>query len=279
MNETLRQRLDELLVDRATGGLDRTDALELEGMLSVLPDSEADSMDLAAAAFDLSLSEDLEEELPPTLRATIANDAQLFYKNINLVKPADEDRNQKVVPFTVKDNQQKPSAPDGNGQLIAWSGWVAAAAILVFSIFTTWQPQQNDPPELARERLLATPNKYVSWDWATTEDPAAVQAKGDVVFSIDQQEGYMRIQGLKPNNPEKEVYQLWIFDETRNNKFPVDGGVFTIESEENNEVVIPIDSKLLIRQPNLFAITVEEPGGVVVSGRERIVLLAQPPKG
>lgn len=278
MNETLRQRLDELLVDRATGGLDRKDALELEGMLSVLPDTVADRMDLAITAFDLSLSQDLDEELPPTLRARVADDAQCFYRHFKDAKATAEDRTAAVVSFGSQKMSQNEASSHTN-QLMVWSGWAAAAAVLIFAVFTATKPSKTEPPALAREKLLATPNNYVSWDWTTTDDPAGIQARGDVVFSIDEQTGYMRIQGLKPNNPTEEVYQLWIFDETRNTKFPVDGGVFNIDSENGGDVIIPIDSKLLIRQPNLFAITVEEPGGVVVSGRERIVLLAQAPKG
>jgi hypothetical protein len=57
--------------------------------------------------------------------------------------------------------------------------------------------------------------------------------------------------------------------------YPVDGGVFEIPAD-GGEVVIPIEAKLPVGQPTLFAVTVEPPGGVVVSSRERIVLVAQP---
>ena len=45
------------------------------------------------------------------------------------------------------------------------------------------------------------------------------------------------------------------------------------------EVVVPIDAKVAVGEPYLFAITVEPPGGVVVSSRERIALVAQPTTG
>jgi len=41
-----------------------------------------------------------------------------------------------------------------------------------------------------------------------------------------------------------------------------------------DEVVVAIDAKLRVREPTLFAITIEKPGGVVVSRRERLVLVA-----
>ena len=37
---------------------------------------------------------------------------------------------------------------------------------------------------------------------------------------------------------------------------------------------MPIDAKLDVGSAGLFAVTVEKPGGVVVSGRERIVAVA-----
>ena len=53
---------------------------------------------------------------------------------------------------------------------------------------------------------------------------------------------------------------------------PVDGGVFDVDS--SGSVTIPIDAKLKVDSPYLFAITVEKPGGVVVSSRERLALVA-----
>ena len=75
-----------------------------------------------------------------------------------------------------------------------------------------------------------------------------------------------------PNDPSQSQYQLWIFDGTRE-KHPVDGGVFDVN--EAGEVVIPIDPKLPVGQPTLFAITVERPGGVVVSDQGRIAMVGK----
>ncbi len=80
--------------------------------------------------------------------------------------------------------------------------------------------------------------------------------------------------GLKPNDPKRQQFQLWIFDPTRADweAKPVDGGVFDVSSD--GEVVVPIDAKLNVRETALFAVTLEVPGGVVVSERERLVLTA-----
>jgi hypothetical protein len=42
------------------------------------------------------------------------------------------------------------------------------------------------------------------------------------------------------------------------------------------EVVVPIAAKLHVDHATLFAVTVERPGGVVVSKRERVVVTAKP---
>ncbi|MEQ8838122.1 MAG: anti-sigma factor, partial [Lacipirellulaceae bacterium] len=82
---------------------------------------------------------------------------------------------------------------------------------------------------------------------------------------------------LAKNDPTKEQYQLWIFDADRNEAHPVDGGVFDI-ADANADTLIPIDARVPVNEATLFAITVERPGGVVVSSRERLPLLA-PVKG
>ena len=99
-------------------------------------------------------------------------------------------------------------------------------------------------------------------------------AYGDVVWSDATQTGYMRFRGLKANDPAVEQYQLWVFDAERDDKHPVDGGVFDIPAGVD-EAIVPIDAKLPVSKAVLFAITVERPGGVVVSDRSRLPLLAE----
>ena len=149
---------------------------------------------------------------------------------------------------------------------------VAAAFLLL--LFWLQPPAAADPFE-QRQSLLARADDLVRYGWTRTEDPAAVAASGDVVWSAANQEGYMRFEGLEINDPSSQQYQLWIFDQSRADweAKPVDGGVFDVGAAE---VVIPIDPKLGVREGVLFAVTLEVPGGVVVSERERLLLLAQP---
>jgi hypothetical protein len=129
----------------------------------------------------------------------------------------------------------------------------------------------------ARSALLANAKDVTTLAWTATEDPAGKGASGDVVWSAAQQKGFMRFVGLAVNDPQQLQYQLWIFDKNRDQAFPVDGGVFDVTP--SGEVIVPISAKLPVGEPVLFAVTVEKPGGVVVSKRERIVVTAAPKAG
>jgi hypothetical protein len=163
---------------------------------------------------------------------------------------------------------------------------VAAAAAAVLAVFAWTRPPRvvekvvrvevPVPPRVpapaeARAELLASAPDARTIAWSATGDPAARGAAGDVVWSASRQQGFMRIRGLAANDPTLAQYQLWIFDARRDQAHPVDGGVFDVR---DGEVVVPIRAAVQVFQPTLFAVTVERPGGVVVSKRERIVLAA-----
>ena len=94
-----------------------------------------------------------------------------------------------------------------------------------------------------------------------------------MVWSGSQQTGFMRFHGLAANDPTRSQYQLWIFDPSQSEKTPIDGGVFDVDAS-TGDVVVPITPKLRVTSPTLFAVTIEKPGGVVVSAREHIVVVA-----
>lgn len=162
--------------------------------------------------------------------------------------------------------------------------WLAAVACLVIAAGAVWWGIQQrgeikpiaspiaSTPASDRASLVASATDLAKLAWTVTPDPNTRGATGDVVWSAAQQKGYMRFVGLTPNDPGQYQYQLWIFDKTRDQAFPVDGGVFDVGS--NGEVIVPISPKLHVNDLALFAVTVEKPGGVVVSKRERIVVTA-----
>jgi hypothetical protein len=148
---------------------------------------------------------------------------------------------------------------------------------LLFALFSWFSNQPISKPVLSlaqrRAELIASTVGLVQANWSAGPTPIT-NATGDIVWSASRQEGFMRFRGLPVNSPTKEQYQLWIFDKNQSDKTPVDGGVFDITSADA-EAIIPIHAKLNVKEPFLFAITIEKPGGVVVSSRERLPLLAK----
>ena len=173
-----------------------------------------------------------------------------------------------------------PLAPKRSAaRAVAVAGWLAAAACLVFAVSAYYLRGKPTTalvvaPSAERERLLAQPGT-VRTAWTATQDPASTGASGDVVWNASAQKGYMRFRGLAKNDPRGSQYQLWIFDKSRDDRFPVDGGVFDVD-KDTGDVVVPIRATLPVGEIALFAVTVEKPGGVVVSKRERIVVTAKP---
>jgi hypothetical protein len=233
---------------------------------------EHDDLLLEASAVELSQLGQL-ERMPAQLRAKLDADAA---RCLAEQRPA--------VAAPARAISSRRASP-----VIAWSGWIAAAACLaiaatswlrapreVTKIVTVAEPTPPVPraPTLAeqREELRRAGQHVVETAWSTTKDPAAKGTTGNVVWSTRDQRGYMHFHGLAPNDRSQSTYQLWIFDKERDAKYPVDGGTFDID--DAGDVIVPISAKVRVHQPTLFAITVEKPGGVVVSKRERIVVTA-----
>ena len=105
-----------------------------------------------------------------------------------------------------------------------------------------------------------------------TKDPAAKGVSGDFVWDPVSQKGFLHFTGLASNDPAVSQYQIWIFDGERDKRYPVDGGVFDVPANAD-EVVIPINAALNVSKLAAFAVTVEKPGGVVVSARAHVVVL------
>lgn len=161
--------------------------------------------------------------------------------------------------------------------LLSRAGWLLAAAAVVGWVVVPFPfarrdggPAGGTPGESVAAVLGDSAALHVPWVAST--DPAATAATGEVIWDAAHQRGVLRIRGLVPNDPRLAQYQLWIIDAERDARYPVDGGVFDVDS--NGEVLIPVTARLAVGRPTLFAITLEKPGGVVVSTRERLVLAA-----
>jgi len=254
------ERLDDLLVTRAVEGLDPADDAELERLLAATRDADPDVYDEAAAWFLVgSVTE--HEPIP-------AEVAQRVVDRIEHGPPGAESAS--VVPL--RSHGRRRSLP-------ASAGWLAAAAALVLALVGWWPELQGTgamDPAAARDQLIATAPDLVRVDWTNTDHPRAQQlAGGYVVWSDSLQQGYMTFRQMPDNDPERHQYQLWVFDAARSQQYPVDGGVFDA-ANDGEEVVIPIRTRLPVEKATLFAVTLEPPGGVVVSDRDPILWVAKP---
>lgn len=185
----------------------------------------------------------------------------------------------------------EPMAPASRSRrsYAMWGGWLAAAAMLALWVRGPANPSavvaaapsaiaSSDAASSAaaswvRDSLIAVDSTITRIAWAPTADSTAEGASGDVVWSTRAQRGVMRLIGLKSNDVQRWQYQLWIFDKTRDQRYPVDGGVFDVPAGAT-EVFVPINARVPVGSAVMFAVTVEAPGGVVVSTRERVALLA-----
>lgn len=235
------ERLEELLIDRALVGLDADQAAELRALLAVYPEVDPQEFDLLAGEVQAALVED--EPLPSGLRDLI----------------------EQTAPARPPSQEQKPRA-------LAVTGWLLAAAGLIYAFLgrAPITPSTSD----ARSELIASAADLVRIDWTVTEDEhvSGKDISGDVVWSGDSQEGYVRLEGFPVNDPSEAQYQLWIFDGDRDKPEPISAGVFDVNSE--GELILALDAGLDVSRPTLFAVTLEEPGGVVVPDQEHVLLIA-----
>jgi hypothetical protein len=261
------ERMTELLMLRVTGTLSAAEQAELQAAMRSLPAGEVARWEQAAAELTAALAETSEadvEPMPADLRARLVQQGEAFVAAATPVHTP--------IPVAVRAPQRT--------RVVAIAGWMAAAASVALWIGASRRtaPAAPSAPVVAsatamRDSLLRD-STVTQLAWTATPDSAAVGASGDVVWDAATQRGVMHIVGLQPNDRRRWQYQLWIFDKTRDDRYPVDGGVFDVPAGQTT-VDVPIDARVPVGDAVMFAITVEKPGGVVVSTRERIALLAQ----
>lgn len=293
--------MDELMLRRTTTGLSEDELERLNELLADAPEEDREWIDRLIGELDAELI-DRDAELPAALRASLEAQAEavrMAVRPIGERTVSSASRGSTRSSASPTASASGPDAGVGAGSSgpsvvgrapsrgFAWLGWAAAAVLTGFLLLPAGDDASTGPgigpgPEIAAGppspeeafQSLAARSDAVRLSWTTTEDPTATGASGEVVWSDEAQTGFMRFAGLQANDPEEFQYQLWVFDAERDERFPVDGGVFDIPAGAD-EVIVPIEARLPVGSATLFAVTVERPGGVVVSDRSRIAVLAQ----
>lgn len=274
----------DLLIKQVTEGLSPAEQRALDVLDSEVASTYARDLERAAAAVTLA-GGGAQQPLPAALAERLARQAAEHFASADEVVDSSTARSAAAA--------QMPAPP--RASRYGAYGWLAAAACLILAIFG-WvrspspptpippvvqavpappvkpvEPPAQPTPAEERAALLAKSDS-LKIPLAATKDPAAAGVTGDVVWDPATQRGFVHFKGLAANDPAVHQYQIWIFDAARDKRYPVDGGVFDVPAN-TSEVVIPIRAELMVHKPAAFAVTVEKPGGVVVSGREHVVAL------
>jgi len=259
-------RFEELEAGRILGDLSPEEMNEWQELSDAHGFSPDISLELTAAAIETDFLQSQADSLP-------ADIADSLRQAIPRLAPTPQTTTPSVVTPAWQRIVRSPQTP--------WS--IAAAFALLFAIGiisntsdsgspddVADRPVERSPKE-ARDHLLSEAGDLVESEFGGAE--GYTQMSGKVVWSDELQEGYMTLTDLPSNDPSKNQYQLWIVDPARDEK-PVDGGVFDIPEGESTAVVA-IRNPLLVTNPQAFVITLEQPGGVVVSKQEVVVALAK----
>ena len=277
MNEENKEKMLNLLADRAIFGLSEKETAEFARLATEFPAlAEDNSFEIAAAAFGL-VNLEAAQSLPLHLNSKILSNAENFF----------------AAHKGATEQQQKTlTLPPPKRSIWNSLGWAAAALACVALLVNIWLTRVQPPteigrvtpsptvlptpetnPSVQREQLLASANDVVEKKWTDFDPKKPRGIAGDIVWSNSRQKGFARFHNLPVNDKTKETYQIWIFDATRNEKTPVSAGVFDVD--QNGDVIVPIDAELKIREPKMFAVTAENPGGVVVSKLGKVMSVAK----
>jgi len=170
-----------------------------------------------------------------------------------------------------------------SGRRAGWIGW-ATAAVAALVALSVWLGPPEPSAASQRARMLATVQDVRTVEWADWDGPEIAGVRGDVVWSDSLQRGYMRFVGLPETDPSVEQFQLWIVDQrgledpATGQSARISGGVFDARSAsrdpETGALIVPIEPSIRVQGAQLFAVTIEEPGGVWVSDMSRRVVIA-----
>jgi hypothetical protein len=285
----------DLLIKQVTEGLSSAEQRELDVMDSETASSYLRDFERAAAAVTLAAGTG-GASLPAELAQRIARQADEHFGRRTSAPGASAQVPSLDAARSARLDASTASPQRARASRSGTYGWLAAAACLVLAVFGWMRspappeapavavlpptiisapapPPPPVPPTPAQERAaLLAKSDSIKVTLGATKDPASKGVSGDVVWDPVTQKGFMHFVGLAANDPAVKQYQLWIFDAARDQRYPIDGGVFDVPADAS-EVVIPFNASLPVSKAAAFAVTVEKPGGVVVSARQHVVAL------
>ncbi|HPH64876.1 MAG TPA: anti-sigma factor [Kofleriaceae bacterium] len=276
--ETMRAQ--ELLIMRASQGLTAAEADEL----AALGVADNESFDTAGVMIELATKHD--DELPTDLADKIfaAAVAKSPTYNASATAPA--------VPavaavltapvlqaVTANDlaaraaRSPRKTLPTRTAWLVGgWATAAAAAGIAVWAFASGPNRAAGQASAQANQAAVAPNNPDAQTIPMATNTPGAAGVAGSVRWNGKAQQGVLELRGLPANEAGNQRYQLWIFDRQRDDKFPVDAGLFDASS---GNTVVPFSPRVKVSDARQFMVTLEAAAGAVVSDRSHVIVVSE----
>jgi hypothetical protein len=295
-------RLDELLADRAVQGLSEGEEVELRRLLAVAGKAEDRSFDFAAAASSSALfPHDQLVEMPASLLAALDREGEAWCGGVH--SHDDEQVAGRIVhPRTGR------MTDVGQGHLLRtpfkrftreYGGWLAAAACLSFGVYA-WNSRNapvtnvTDPGKAIvggevvrpienaalslRQRAMERLNRWFNTGQApdivplgsATPDSGTDVAVGQVMWNAEEGTGVLKINGLDDSKASaNRTYRVSVCSKN-GKRVPLETGSITLHPGQK-DVLVPIDSREIIRDAAAFVVSVCSPGPMGVSQSEGVV--------
>ncbi len=154
--------------------------------------------------------------------------------------------------------------------------FLTALSVLSFTFYLieytqlTVAAEKDQRPLILQRNLLLQQSGILQSNWLKTLNPLAKKIQGDLIWSNQQQKGFMRFVNL-PKLSSGQTYHLWIYDLEQNLKKPISATQFQAEPHNKKEFLVEIFPEKTVKKPYKFILALETEGQA-----QQILLLAQP---
>jgi len=130
--------------------------------------------------------------------------------------------------------------------------------------------KQDQTPLIQQRDSLLKENDILKSNWLKTLNPLVKKIQGDLVWSSQQQKGYMRFANL-PELSAQQTYHLWIYDLEYSLKEPISATRFQADPRIRKEFIVEVVAEKVVKKPYKFVLKLE-----TEAQPDQILLLAQP---
>lgn len=130
--------------------------------------------------------------------------------------------------------------------------------------------KQDQTPLIQQRDKLLNVSDILQSNWLKTLNPQMKKVQGDLLWSGQQQQGFMRFFNL-PILSSTQYYRLWIYDLEYSLDEPISAARFKADPHIRKEFLVEILPEKTVKKPYKFVLKLETP-----LQSDQILLLAQP---